>query len=223
MPAPRWLGRFNRRVTNRLLGRLAPWLPGFGVITHTGRKSGREYRTPVNVFVREGGYIVALTYGRESEWVRNVLASGGCELTTRGRSFHLTDPHLVHDEQRRAVPVPVRVILGIMNVTDFLALTLDDGIPASGRGVTVLGLARRRSPRESGSAHPLRHPAWETRLEVDNVDPVGTDGDSCLLVAHRPHPLGPATALFGAKVARERRKALGRDAIDGCDRRLASE
>jgi hypothetical protein len=41
---------FNRHVTNRVLGPVAPWLPGFGIVVHTGRKSGRTYRTPVNVF-----------------------------------------------------------------------------------------------------------------------------------------------------------------------------
>jgi deazaflavin-dependent oxidoreductase (nitroreductase family) len=123
MPAPRWLARSNRYVLNPVLGRLAPYLPGFGVIVHTGRKSGRQYRTPVNVFKRDGGYIVALTYGREAEWVRNVIAAGGCRLVTRGRRLQLTSPRLYHDAQRTAVPVPVRLMLGIVNVSDFLDLT----------------------------------------------------------------------------------------------------
>ena len=126
MPAPRWLARANRYVANPLIGRLAPRLPGFGVIVHSGRKTRRQYRTPVNVFAREDGYVVALTYGRESEWVRNVLANGGCVLETRGRSLRLTQPRLFHDERRRAVPAPVRLILGLLCVDDFLELKLDD-------------------------------------------------------------------------------------------------
>ena len=127
MPLPRWVARFNRRVTNRVLGPLARHLPGFGVVVHTGRKTGRQYRTPVNVFPRPGGYVIALTYGLESEWVRNVLARGGCALETRGRTLRLTRPHLVHDEQRRAVPAPLRLVLGVGHVSDFLDLTLDAG------------------------------------------------------------------------------------------------
>jgi deazaflavin-dependent oxidoreductase (nitroreductase family) len=127
MPAPRWLARANRYVTNPILGRLAPRLPGFGVIVHVGRKSQRQYRTPVNVFESDDGYVVALTYGRESEWVRNVLAAGGCVLETRGRSVQLTNPRLFHDAQRRAVPAPVRLILGLLHVNDFLAFTRDEG------------------------------------------------------------------------------------------------
>ena len=127
MPAPRWLARFNRRVTNRLLGRLAPRLPGFGVVVHTGRKTHRLYRTPVNVFPRPGGYVIALTYGPHAEWVRNVLASGGCALETRGRTVRLSRPRLFRDERRRAVPALVRLVIGLAHVDDFLELSLDDG------------------------------------------------------------------------------------------------
>lgn len=127
MPAPRSLARFNRRVTNRLLGRLATRLPGFGIVVHTGRKTQRQYRTPVNVFSRPGGYVIALTYGSNSEWVRNVLASGGCTLETRGRALRLSRPHLFHDERRCSVPAPVRLIMGLVNVSDFLELRLDNG------------------------------------------------------------------------------------------------
>src|SRR6266571_1683654 len=104
MPLPRWVARFNRRVTNRLLGHLATRLTGFGVVVHTGRRSHRTYRTPVNVFVRGDLYTIALTYGRDSEWVRNVVASGGCELEMRGRTLRLSQPRIVHDEHRRPVP-----------------------------------------------------------------------------------------------------------------------
>jgi deazaflavin-dependent oxidoreductase (nitroreductase family) len=122
MPAPRWLARVNRRVTNRLLGPLATHLPGFGVVVHTGRKTRQRYRTPVNVFRRADRYVIALTYGREAQWVRNVLASDGCTLETRGRALRLTRPRLFHDRRRRAVPAPVRLALGLANVSDFLEL-----------------------------------------------------------------------------------------------------
>jgi deazaflavin-dependent oxidoreductase (nitroreductase family) len=126
MPLPRSIAHANRRVTNRLLGGLATRLPGFGVVVHRGRRSGRQYRTPANVFRRGHRYIIALTYGSNADWVRNVLANGGCTLETRGRKLHLSRPRLFHDEGRYAVPVPVRLILGLVNVSDFLELTLDD-------------------------------------------------------------------------------------------------
>lgn len=124
MPIPRAVAKVNRVVSNRVLGPLARVLPAFGVIEHVGRKSGRVYRTPVNVFRSPGGYTVALTYGKESDWVQNVLAAGDCILETRGRKVRLTAPRLYHDEQRRAVPWPVRLVLGRINVSDFLELRL---------------------------------------------------------------------------------------------------
>jgi deazaflavin-dependent oxidoreductase (nitroreductase family) len=122
MPAPQWLARFNRHVTNRITGPVAPRLPGFGVVVHVGRKSGREYRTPVNVFRTEDGFVIALTYGKESSWVNNVLAAGGCRLETGGRAWRLTNPRLVHDPRHRSVPALVGAFLGLLNVDDFLEL-----------------------------------------------------------------------------------------------------
>jgi deazaflavin-dependent oxidoreductase (nitroreductase family) len=116
----RRVAHFNRRVTNRVTGPLAPWLPGFGVVVHAGRRSGREYRTPVNVFRSDGSFVIALTYGAEADWVRNVLAAGGCVLITRGRRHALAEPRLLHDPSRRLVPAPVRLPLRLLNVADFL-------------------------------------------------------------------------------------------------------
>src|SRR5437588_761035 len=112
MPAPHWLARFNKRVTNHLTLPLAWRLPGFGVVVHRGRTTQRPYRTPVNVFRRRGGFVVALTYGADSQWVRNVLAAGGCTLVTCGRIWRLTQPRVIHDPEHRVVPAPVRPVLG---------------------------------------------------------------------------------------------------------------
>src|SRR5213083_1704717 len=83
----RWLAAFNLAVTNRISSRFAPRLPGFGIVTHVGRKSGRVYRTPVNVFRAPNGFLIALTYGRESEWVKNALAAASLRLAACGISF----------------------------------------------------------------------------------------------------------------------------------------
>ncbi|HEX4213892.1 MAG TPA: nitroreductase family deazaflavin-dependent oxidoreductase [Candidatus Dormibacteraeota bacterium] len=122
MALPTWMVGVNRRFTNRVLGRAATRLPGFGVIHHRGRRSGVVHRTPVNVFPRPEGYVFALTYGRSAGWVRNVMAAGGCEIETRGRLVRLTEPRLYRDETRRAVTPPARVVLGMFGVADFLVL-----------------------------------------------------------------------------------------------------
>jgi deazaflavin-dependent oxidoreductase (nitroreductase family) len=124
MALGRRMATFNRHVTNRVLGGVATRLPGFGVVLHVGRRSGRAYRTPVNVFRTPGGYLLALTYGSGAEWVKNVLAANGCELVTRGRTVRLGSPRLIRDERRERVPLPVRMVLRLTRVSEFLELDL---------------------------------------------------------------------------------------------------
>jgi deazaflavin-dependent oxidoreductase (nitroreductase family) len=116
------MANFNHHVTNRVLGGPATRLPGFGVVLHVGRRSGRRYRTPVNVFRTPHGYLFALTYGSGAEWVRNVVAAKGCELVTRGRTVALRNPRLFRDERRSRMPLHVRVVLGLAHVSEFLEL-----------------------------------------------------------------------------------------------------
>ncbi len=122
MPIPRIVRKWNKAGLNRITKRVAPWVPGFGVVVHRGRRSGSVYRTPVNVFVTDDGYVFALTYGPDTDWVKNVLAAGGCELRTRGRVIRLTAPHLFHDESRRHIRPLERQVLRVIGVADFLSL-----------------------------------------------------------------------------------------------------
>jgi deazaflavin-dependent oxidoreductase (nitroreductase family) len=122
MPIPRVIARMNRVGLNRLTRRIAPRAPGFGLVVHRGRNSGREYRTPVNVFPIPGGYRMALTYGADSDWVKNVLAAQGCWLITGGEYVQLTAPRLVHDSARTHLPTGPRQMLGLIGVDDFLDL-----------------------------------------------------------------------------------------------------
>jgi deazaflavin-dependent oxidoreductase (nitroreductase family) len=122
MPLPKGLARFNRVVTNRVVGPFAARLPGFAIVTHVGRRSGREHSNPVNLFRSGDRYVIALTYGADSQWVRNVLAAGEARVLTRGRSVRLVEPEVVHDPSRALVPAPVRPILGAANVSDFMLL-----------------------------------------------------------------------------------------------------
>src|SRR5262249_44202433 len=63
-----------------------------------------------------------LTYGADTDWVRNVIAAGGCGLETRGRTVRLTDPRLFTDPTRSEVPAFARWALGLMRVDDLLEL-----------------------------------------------------------------------------------------------------
>lgn len=130
MPAPRWLARFNLRVTNHILGPLARRMRGMGIVIHTGRRTHHQYRTPVMFFQHGRDLIFALTYGRESHWVQNVLALGSCDFETQGHTIHLTNPKLIHDPRRSLTPMPHRLILWLLNVSDFLELQLGSDFPS---------------------------------------------------------------------------------------------
>ena len=140
----RWVAAFNLAVTNRITSRFAARLPGFGIVTHVGRKSGKVYRTPVNVFRAPEGFLIALTYGRESEWVRNVLAAGGCELETRGVRYQLVAPTIVRDPTRRRFPLPVRIVLRLIGANDFLQLSSSG---AQGCLIAMQNRVKATSPR----------------------------------------------------------------------------
>src|ERR1700758_1516076 len=118
----RWLAKINIAFTNRITSLFAGWLPGFGILTHLGRKSGRVYRTPINVFRGSNGFIIALTYSSQSEWVKNVLAAGGCGLKTRGEKYRLSAPTVVRDPTRQRFPIPVRLVLRLVGADEYMEL-----------------------------------------------------------------------------------------------------
>ena len=92
MQLPQWLARFNRYVTNPIQRLWAGWAPTMGILEHTGRKSGKSYRTPLTVFPTEDGVAILLTYGPDRDWLKNLTAAGGGRIRRYGRTFELGDP-----------------------------------------------------------------------------------------------------------------------------------
>ena len=65
------------------------------VVRHVGRKSGRAYATPVDAVATDDGFLVALPYGTQSNWVRNVLASGTATIVDGGHAYPVDRPELI--------------------------------------------------------------------------------------------------------------------------------
>lgn len=125
MPLPESLARFNRVVSNKLTRPFARYLPGFGVLRHRGRKTGQVYETPLNVWQDEGRLVVALTYGRDVDWLRNAIASESSELIIRGEVIEVGKPaDLAYEEGAATVPAPVKLILSALGVTGFVAFPM---------------------------------------------------------------------------------------------------
>src|SRR5436309_11147108 len=96
MKLSRRVARFNKLINNRLQGVYAWILPPWAVILHRGRRSGRAYRTPLLAFKRDRTLVIALLYGEESDWLRNLRAGGG-EVVRGGRTYELVSEPRVLD------------------------------------------------------------------------------------------------------------------------------
>jgi hypothetical protein len=97
--SPRLLGvvrRFNRAVTNRLQ-RKSAGRPGAyaSVMRHQGRRSGRAYETPIVPFAIDGGFVIPLPYGADTDWLKNVVARGSAMLVTDGRTYTVDRPEVI--------------------------------------------------------------------------------------------------------------------------------
>ena len=130
MTLPSWLGRFNKVVTNRIQGIYAWLVPGWVVVCHRGRKSGRLYRTPVNAYKRGDSLAVVLMYGDQTDWVRNVLA-GDAQVVSAGRTYTLLNPRIVSPDE---VNNPRARTIGRLTNNRVLLAELRDPALGFGRG-----------------------------------------------------------------------------------------
>jgi len=68
---------------------------GTSVVRHTGRRSGRTYRTPVIAVQHDDCFLIALPYGRRTDWLQNVLAKGSAVIETSGRAYESDQPEVI--------------------------------------------------------------------------------------------------------------------------------
>lgn len=88
MKLPKQIRTFNKHVLNPVLGRVARSAHGpFAIVKHVGRKSGKPYETTIIVFPAADGFVIALTYGPEVDWYRNMLAAGRCTILWHQREY----------------------------------------------------------------------------------------------------------------------------------------
>ncbi|SNS77571.1 deazaflavin-dependent oxidoreductase, nitroreductase family [Asanoa hainanensis] len=94
MPVPRSFRKVGRTV-NPFIAPLARRVPPLAVVHHVGRRSGRSYQTPVMAFPTSEGWVVALFYGDDVQWLRNARGVGGVVLTRSGRRHEVTEVRLL--------------------------------------------------------------------------------------------------------------------------------
>ncbi len=65
------------------------------VIRHRGRVSGQAYETPVGAVAIDDGFVIGLVYGPDTNWLRNVLASGSATIVHDGATYAVDHPEVV--------------------------------------------------------------------------------------------------------------------------------
>ncbi len=88
--------RTNRATFNRHAMKTAG-TPGAwaSVIRHVGRKTGDVHQTPVQAVASDDGFVIALPYGTQSDWLKNVLASGSATIINEGETYRVVHPEIV--------------------------------------------------------------------------------------------------------------------------------
>lgn len=155
------LPRLNRAVINPVMLSFAgrPFVP-VAVIQHTGRRTGRVYTTPVVARPWRDGFVIPLTYARDTDWCLNLRAAGGGVLAYHGTATRIRNPQILaggaQGPRRGAAPLRAlfpfwaRALFSAVGARDFLYVrragggstalyhTVTAGHPLA-RGLLILG------------------------------------------------------------------------------------
>ena len=94
MLMPVWLERMQIKYFNPLVRPLAKWMPGFAVIKHRGRTSGKDFETIVTAYRKGDLLAIGLMHGK-TNWVKNVLAAGEADIRVARQDLHLVNPRVL--------------------------------------------------------------------------------------------------------------------------------
>ncbi len=90
--------QFNK-VALLLAGRR--YVPVWAALHHRGRRSGKAYVVPIAVIATDTSFLIALPWGRGTDWVRNVRAAGECTIRWKGVDYACSEPEFVDQEVAR--------------------------------------------------------------------------------------------------------------------------
>ncbi len=132
---PALVVRIAMRPMTRLLNPLIARLAGrrhfrmAALVRHVGRRSGRTYQTPVSARRTGDVVIIALTFGNQSDWSRNVRAAGGCSIRLDGSEYVATMPEFLSRQQtgadiRSAFSPVERAGFRMLGIRQFLRLRI---------------------------------------------------------------------------------------------------
>ena len=96
-PRARQVVRFAARFVNPLVLLVAGrrWMPVVGILRHRGRRSGRDYATPIGMRPLGDSFVIPRTFGDNAAWYLNVRAAGEGRITYLGRNYRVAEPEVV--------------------------------------------------------------------------------------------------------------------------------
>ena len=117
----RTLARATAPGTRPLAGRR--FFPLWAVVLHRGRRSGRSYAVPVAIRATADEFTIPLPWGQETQWLRNVVAAGGCSIRWRGTDHAASAPRVIELADAASAFHPIqRSALRAAGVGTFLRL-----------------------------------------------------------------------------------------------------
>ena len=101
-------------------------IPVWAVIVHTGRRSGRRYRTPVAIHSTSSGFVIPLPWGK-TDWCRNAMAANDTVIRWKGRDYRVGSAQIVDEATgKRAFPAILQRALALFGIRQFLAVRRAD-------------------------------------------------------------------------------------------------
>jgi len=142
----RWVSDKTRQASkraNRWARQVAGTRPGslyfnLAALHHVGRRSGREYVTPLSAYPLGDGFVLAVAYPHV-DWSENVLAAGKCTLAWRGHEYALDRPERIPlSDALKAYPPLVRPFIFAPGMNEFLWLHRSEANSQQGQTLTRL-------------------------------------------------------------------------------------
>jgi deazaflavin-dependent oxidoreductase (nitroreductase family) len=124
-PRARRVVRFAARFVNPVVLLFAGrrWMPVVGILRHRGRRSGREYVTPIGMRRLGDGFVIPRTFGDNAAWYRNVNAAGEGQITYLGRHYRVVEPEVVdYATARPAFPRYELLQFRLIGINEYLRL-----------------------------------------------------------------------------------------------------
>ena len=118
----KWLRPFVKHFVNPVLRSATRSSRGpFALLRHVGRRSGKTYEIPIMVFRLEESFVIVLTWGPQTDWLRNLQATGRGSLRWHKQEYVLQKPEFIEEKAVEPVLPPlIKRILRLRGVHEFV-------------------------------------------------------------------------------------------------------